>query len=109
MALGQNLTLKDGKLKLELNEWLRPLSESAEYSNEIIAPLEPAAIQAIKGVVPSMSAKNIDWCRGLDSNQHICKDTSTSSWRVYHSTTAARCRCGISISNFILMNNKPQP
>ena len=42
MALGQNPTIKDGKLSIQANEWLQPIGKQYPALEEEYLRLEPA-------------------------------------------------------------------
>lgn len=64
MALGQNFTLKDGKLTLEMHEWFVPIKEKKETGEIQKNTSEPTLTQK----KPSDSSESFFWLGSWDSN-----------------------------------------
>ena len=63
-ALGQNLSLKDGKLTIQLKEPFKIIANTLSSVPEAKRRLEPVKIGANKGKTPAFADVNPTWLRG---------------------------------------------
>ena len=79
-AMGQNFSLKDGKLSIEANEWLQPLINGYKTVEEDYRALEPAEVCSTTGESRPLQAVRTRWRGHKDSNPE------NPLWRraVYH-------------------------
>lgn len=68
MALGQNPTIKDGKLSIQANEWLQPIAKRYPALEEEYLRLEPARKPLNKQRTEALASVRIRWLPGRDSN-----------------------------------------
>ncbi len=67
-ALGQNYTIMDKKLSLELHEWFMPLIDSQDHEDNKKPRLEPEPDQSGTGESGGNSELNSVWCTRQGSN-----------------------------------------
>ncbi|MCP5004493.1 MAG: recombinase family protein [Planctomycetes bacterium] len=68
MALGQNPTIKDGKLYIEANEWLVPIINDYPELEEEYLRLEPLQVHGNKERTELFAPVRLAWLPGEDSN-----------------------------------------
>jgi len=68
MALGQNPTMKDGKLTIQGNEWLQPIAERYPTLEEEYLRLEPDKEPLNKQRTEALTSIRTRWLPGQDSN-----------------------------------------
>ncbi|MFC1630056.1 recombinase family protein [Patescibacteria group bacterium] len=69
MTLGQNATMKEGKLIIEPNEWFIPIRNDYPALEKEYLGLEPMKIPLNKAKTEALASVRTRWLRGLDSNQ----------------------------------------
>jgi hypothetical protein len=69
MTLGKKITIKDGNLYLEPNEWLIPIRDSYPTLEEELLRLEPAITSMNKGKMEALLPIRSRWQTIRDSNQ----------------------------------------
>jgi hypothetical protein len=68
MALGKNVRTKDGKVEIELNEWLQPIQNDGPALEAECIRLEPLN-SCVRGEQLSLELSNSEkWRRRRDSN-----------------------------------------
>ncbi len=68
MALGQNPTIKDGKLTIQANEWLRPIVKRYPALQKEYLRLEPTKTPINKQRTEALASIRVRWLPGQDSN-----------------------------------------
>ena len=61
MSLGKNIEIEDGGLRLELNEWLRPIQENYKTLEQNFLRLEPEKNTVTKGKKDKVEAIRMNW------------------------------------------------
>ena len=68
MALGSNPTIQDGKLSIELSEWLVPIAEGYPALEMQFRTLEPTKNGQDKRKMNAIASVHSSWLGGRDSN-----------------------------------------
>ncbi len=68
MALGQNSTIKDGKLTIQANEWLQPIQKRYPALEKEYLRLEPSKIPSNREKTQAFASVCTRWHPGGDSN-----------------------------------------
>ena len=68
MALGQNPTIKNGKLSIQANEWLQPIAEQYPSLEEEYLGLEPSETPLNREKTQAFASVRTRWHPGGDSN-----------------------------------------
>lgn len=66
MALGQNPTIKDGKLTLQAQEWLQPIAEGYPALETEYLRLEPKKNRLNKAKSPALAGVRLRWLPIVD-------------------------------------------
>ena len=61
MAIGQNPTIKDGKLRIETNEWLVPIKDTYPKLEEDYLRLEPLQVLENKERTELLTPVRLEW------------------------------------------------
>ena len=67
-ALGSNFTIKDGKLTIKANEWLKPIAEQYPSLEAEYHRLEPMKFGSIKAKNEAFSSLKAKWQGRRESN-----------------------------------------
>ena len=68
MAIGKNLTIKDGKLRIETNDWLVPIKDTYPKLEEDYLRLELSQVLENKERTELLTPVRLEWLPGEDSN-----------------------------------------
>ena len=68
MSLGKNVRTKDGKVEIELNEWLQPIQDGYSALETEYKRLEPEILGSKEGKKDEIEALRLVWRRRRDSN-----------------------------------------
>ncbi len=76
MGLGQNPTIKDGKLSIQGNEWLQPIANGYPALEKEYLRLEPAKNRTNKAKIEAIASIRTQWLGRRDSNPRYTESKS---------------------------------